>query len=226
MHRSKLDILKAMNPAKPETIQALIDFHRRAAGGFVMVDDPAKVDPPKVDPPKVDPPKVDPPKVDPDDEALGAAGLKALQTERDARKALETQLADLKSKQIDPKKLAEALGLEVPKDAKSTGEEILTGLQQQLADMKHETALYRIAAKHSITDADDIEILKGVKDEAAMEKLATRLAKKVDAPPVDPKKPKVDKSQHRGAGDGGKATSVQQVMAERRAAREKANSTT
>lgn len=54
------------------------------------------------------PAPADPPK--PDDQPLGAAGLKALQEERDARKALEKQLAALAPLQ----KLADALGTGTP----------------------------------------------------------------------------------------------------------------
>lgn len=54
---------------------------------------------------------------------------------------------------------------------------------------KAEAARYRIAAKHGISDDADLALLSSVTDEAAMEKLAARIAK-----PAGPGTPKPDMS--------------------------------
>lgn len=57
------------------------------------------------------------------------------------------------------------------------------------ATAKAEAARYRIAAKHGISDDADLELLSSVTDDAAMEKLAARIAK-----PAGPSTPKPDMS--------------------------------
>lgn len=177
MFCTKTEILRGLDPHNPASIQALIDFHRTAFGGFTMTVPP----PPPVVPGT--PPPPDPPPVVPDpgtdgDKPLGPNGEKALQAERDARKAIETELKEFKTAQADQaKRLAEALGIET-KDAKSS-EEVVTALQQQVQDMQRDNLVYRVVTDpaHPITDADDLELIKAAPDEATMRKLATRLAK-------------------------------------------------
>ena len=72
----------------------------------------------------------------------------------------------------------------------------MTQLQRHLNAMQHETAVYRLAAQHEITDQDDLELLKSATDEAAMTKLAERLAAKAAAPGA----PKPDATQGGGSG--------------------------
>lgn len=61
--------------------------------------------------------------------------------------------------------------------------------QAAAAEAKAEAARYRIAAKHGISEEADLDLLASVTDEAAMEKLAARIAK-----PAAPGTPKPDLS--------------------------------
>ena len=143
-----------------------------------------------------EPPKVDAPKgqAKPGDEPLGEGGKKALEAERDARKQAEADLAALR-KDFDGFKteLSKAFGIQ---PATGDGADAVTQLQRQLNAMQHETAVYRLAAQHEITDQDDLELLKSATDEAAMTKLAERLAAKAAAPGA----PKPDATQGGGSG--------------------------
>lgn len=138
----------------------------------------------------------EPPKTD--DAPLGDAGKKALEAERDARKKAEGDLAALR-KDFDGFKteLSKAFGIQ---PATGDGADAVTQLQQQLNAMQRETAVYRLAAQHEITDEDDLELLKSATDEAAMTKLAGRLAA---AKAATPGTPKPDATQ--GGGSGGSA---------------------
>lgn len=81
--------------------------------------------------------------------------------------------------------------------------------QAAAAEAKAEAARYRIAAKHGISEEDDLELLASVTDEAAMEKLAARIAK-----PAAPGTPKPDLS-------GGAKHEATGTVAEQIAAAEK-----
>lgn len=146
--------------------------------------------------PTVDPPKAGQPQSEPkgDNEPLGEGGIKALESEREARKQAESDLSALR-KDFDgfKTKLSEAFGI---KSATDDGSDALSQVQQQLASMQHETAVYRAAAKHEITDEGDLELLRSATDEAAMTKLAERLAARADAPST----PKPDSTQGGGKG--------------------------
>lgn len=222
MSATKISILRHLDPASPDTIQALIDFHRRHFGGSQME---VEADPGGDEKPPAGDGKPAEDGKHADDEILGEGGKKALKAERDARQALEKQVTDLKNSQIDPKKLAEALGIKLG-DAKSSGDDMVTALQKQVSDMQHESRLYRIVAKHQITDGDDVELLRSLGDEVAMERLATRLAKEssrdgsADNGKGETRRPRGDKSQGRGGDGDNRPSSVAQVIEERRAARE------
>lgn len=123
---------------------------------------------------------------DPGDRPLGPNGEKALQAERDARKALEQTVAQMQQAQKDQAKaFAEALGIKP--DSKDDGTKLLTTLQSEVAEMRRETTVLRLAAANGITDTKDIELLKSAKDEDAMSALAGRLAAKADEGPGTPK---------------------------------------
>lgn len=229
MHYTKAEILADLDPTRPETIQALIDSHRDAFGGSMMMadgDDDKKVaDGAKPDEP-ADGDKDKDGKTG--DEMLGAGGMKALQAERDARKKLETELQEFKTSQKNSqadqtKKLAEALGIKT-EDAKP--EDMVAELQKQIQDMKHDNLVYRIVTdpKHQITDKDDLELIAAAADEATMRKLAARFAKKKDDPESEKTStrrfPRQDPNQGRGGSNEGRPTSVAQVMADRAAARD------
>lgn len=119
------------------------------------------------------------------DEPLGEGGKKALDAERDARKAAEGQLSTLRG-EFDAFKaaLTEAVGV---KPEKGKEADPLAQVQQQLAQMQRENAVFRIAAEHAISDKDDLDLLRSATDEQAMSKLAGRLAAKADATPGTPK---------------------------------------
>lgn len=119
------------------------------------------------------------------DEPLGEGGKKALDAERDARKAAESQLSTLRN-EFDAFKtaLTEAVGV---KPKKGEEGDALTQVQQQLAQMQRENAVFRVAAEHGISDKDDLDLLRSATDEQAMSKLAGRLAAKADATPGTPK---------------------------------------
>lgn len=130
------------------------------------------------------------------DQPLGDAGKKALDAERDARKKAEGDLSALR-KEFDGFRstLAEAFG--VTSDKGGDGD-TLTTVQQEVATLRHEALVYRLAATHSITDEDDLELLKSAKAEQAP-KLAERLAAKAEAE-TKPGTPKPDTTQG-GAGE-------------------------
>lgn len=119
--------------------------------------------------------------------------------------------------------LKAALGID---DKKATSDELLRAMQKQLDELAKDKAVNDVARRHQITDADDIALLAGLGDEAAMDRLAARLARKggeQQEAPGKPGTPKPDPSQGRGSGGGVKPTSVAQVMAERAAARANSN---
>lgn len=153
------------------------------------------------------------------DEPLGEGGKKAIEAEREARKVAQDEAKALKGEFGALKDaLAEAFGIK-PKEG-DDGNAVLTAVQKQLADMQHEAAVLKLANEHKITDATDLELLATAKDADALKKLAERLApKEQDGDAKSPRKPKPDRGQGGSGGSGTK--SVAQVMADRRAAREK-----
>lgn len=210
MHNSKAEILRDLDPTNPATIHALINFHRAAFGGWTMEGEGEQAgtggDPPNSGDPKPGEPKGDPP----DDKPLGPNGEKALQSERDARKAIEAELAQLKAG------FASALGLK-DKDAKSGSEDILATLQQQMADLQHHNLVLSLANENEITDKDDLTLLRGFQgDEDAIRRLAARLKPtKADPEPNGKRRPPApDHSQ--GKGDGKAPSGREAGLAEAR----------
>lgn len=152
----------------------------RYGGMRMMADDPNPAD------------KSDP---RPDDSQLGEGGKAAIQAERDARKKAEQDLAALRG-EFDGFKstLTEAFGVKADK-GKDDGETLAT-IQKQLADIRSESEVLRLANAHKITDEADLKLLGATSDPEARASLAARLAP--TAEPVDPKKkpaPRPDLSQ-------------------------------
>lgn len=119
-------------------------------------DDPAPADPAPSDPaPTPDPKPADPPKPADDpkpsdnpDEPLGEPGKKALQAERDARKALEKQVSDMQAaQQTQMDALAKALGLkqDEPPDPAKLAEQV-SQEQARAREAQTQLAVYRRAA--------------------------------------------------------------------------------
>jgi len=109
------------------------------------------------------------------DEPLGAPGLKALQTERDARAAADKLAADLaaKVKEYEDRDKSEA---------EKTAER-LAASEKAAADAQIELARYKVAAEKGV----DADLLTG-DDEAAMRAAADKLlAWRGDVKPVVPK---------------------------------------
>lgn len=125
-------------------------------------------------------------------EPLGAAGVKALQQEREARGELEKQL---KAMQDQFAGLAEAFGVKAEKGAKP--DETIARLANTVGGIQGELAVERLARRHKITDEDDIAALLAVSDEGARAKLAARLAPADPGPDNEPRPriPKPDASQ-------------------------------
>lgn len=120
------------------------------------------------------------------DEPLGDNGKKALEAEREARKAAEKDLAAMRG-EFDTFKtaLSGALGVK-PED--TSAQDAMAALQQRMDAMQHDGEVYRLAAQHQITEQTDIDLLRSAKDAESMRKLAERLAAKgSDNTPGTPK---------------------------------------
>ena len=105
----------------------------------------------------------------PADKPLGEPGLKALREEREARERLEREVGPLRQQM---EALSRVFGGE-----STTGkpEDVVATLQQQVADMRHDTLVERVARSHGITDDRDVAVLRAIKDESLMQQLAERL---------------------------------------------------
>lgn len=204
MHHSKAEILRDLDPTNPATVQALIDFHRATFGGWKMEGDENGGDKPD-EGEKPDDKGEQKGDKGGDDKPLGPNGEKALKAEREARETLEKQLNQLKSG------LATALGVD-QKDAKSSTDDVLASVQQQLAAMQHANLVLSVANSHKITDEDDLALLRSIQDEEAVRKLAARLKPSDDAQGGQSlgkrRIPAPDPSQGKGSGSDSRATGV------------------
>lgn len=148
---------------------------------------------------------------EPTDDGKGgkAAVLADLATERDKRQALETQIAELQTAQkAQADALAKAFGLK-PEETSDTATLAaqVTALQEQFSQTQHQNAVLSVANQHGISDKDDLALLEAAKDEQAMRRLATRLAKANDT-----NTPKPDLTQG-GKGGNGQGSSPEQDFA-------------
>lgn len=115
------------------------------------------------------------------DAPLGQPGLKALQAERDRVTALENELKTLKPLREQMDALRGVFG----DKAADGGKDIVTTLQEQVAEMRRDTLVERVARSHGINDDTDVDLLRNAKDEATMLRLAERL-KATNAGPSSP----------------------------------------
>lgn len=220
-------ILAGLDHNDPESIRRLIDFHRSTFGGFAMTvpafgvpaggnvggvsngtfgGSAATGTTPLV---ITAPPSGQQPtggqQQDGDADELGAGGKQALKSERDARKALEKQVADLTAAQTaQMARLAEAFGLTPQNGGAPNADDVVSGLQDRIGALEHSTLVYQLVAQHGITDQADIDLLMGTQGGEAVGKLAARLAPKDQAGgSAAPRKrpPQPDPSQgHSGGG--------------------------
>jgi hypothetical protein len=63
-------------------------------------------------------------------------------------------------------------------------EDVVTNLQQQVAEMRHDTLVERVARSHGISDDKDVAVLRAIKDESLMQQLAERLKASNNTPPT------------------------------------------
>ena len=119
---------------------------------------------------------------EPKDEFNGEGGPKALAAEREARKAAEAKIAAYDAKENEAAKA----NLSEVERAQAEAAEAAKARDEASAEL----ARYKVAAKHGITDEDDLELLAAAPDEATMERLAARMASSGAA-----KTPKPDLSQ-------------------------------
>jgi hypothetical protein len=111
-------------------------------------------------------------------EPLGEGGIRALEAERTARRELEGQLTQIREG------LARAFGGNP--DPKASTDDVIAGLSQQVADLRHGALVERVARTHGITEDGDIDFLRSATDEDAMTRLAARLAARASAEPEPP----------------------------------------
>ncbi len=179
----------------PADLQTIIDTHRRLFGGWTMMADApadaaaeAKADPAKDAAKAPEAQKADSKPAD--DQPLGEGGKKALETEREARKALERQMNDLRQG------LASLAGGADPKGA--TPEDAIAELIDQFTSLKDDLEVERLARQHGITDERDITLLRKSSADARSD-LAARLKPTGTTNP--PGNPKPDPSVGKGGGD-------------------------
>lgn len=185
-----------LSPEQAAWLAQTFDRNRKYAGLRMMADDPARADDPKPG----DDPKEDP---KPDDEKLGEGGKKALEAERAKARAAEDATRALKGELDSIKSIfAKAAGIEVKEGDKD--EDVLNAVQQELAAIRQESAVLKLANTHKITDEGDLTILASATDAEQMKALAERLApKEQESDAKSRNKPKPDRTQGGGDGSGG-----------------------
>lgn len=199
-----------MPPELAETIAA----RREAFAGFRMMADEPPADETKAGRPE----QQEAGEQAGEDKPLGPAGERALAAVKDENKSLRTELNNFKQG------LADALGLENGKkpDADAIGE-----IQSELADLRRENRVAKLARTHGITDDGDIALLMEASETAAP-KLAERLKPTADSgatPPTNGRTfrhtPAPDPSVGKGNGGGTRPSSVRQAMEDIRARTQK-----
>lgn len=171
----------------PVGLAEIIETHRALFGDTVMMAEDKPVETPPEKP--TEQPKT---QAEKPEEKLQEAGIKALQAERDARKALESEVKDLKAAKGVLDKLAEVFakdGQQPDPAADLTAQvaELLKDRDDTKAEKARDALAKSVAKAHDITDVDDIDLLARQADEAAMNALAARLKGAVKAAPkADP----------------------------------------
>ena len=156
------------------------------------------------------------------DAQLGAAGIKALQAERDARKTLERQLADL----APLRKIAEALGGGDPaKGQTEIGQlnERLAAQEKAFADERAARLRLEVASEKGLTTAQARRLQGGTREEleADAADLVAAFAT-AGATPAKPTGPKPDPTQGGHVAPAAEQITLQQMQAMTPAQRVKA----
>ncbi len=206
----------------------ILDFHRSTFGDCRMEDDGGnKGGDGGTGSDKPDPADKDKGGDSDKDKPLGPNGEKALNAERDARQKAEREAKQSREK-VDSILAAFKNALGIEDDKGSDADDVAARLQERIDSLERGNLVERIARHHKITEDADIEFLKSAKDEEAMTALARRLAPSGGDAGDDNgngparNNPRPDPNQGKRGDSGARATSVAQVMADRRAAREKA----
>lgn len=136
---------------------------------------------------------------------LGEGGKKAIQSERDARKQaedkvkqMEAQLQSLQPMKEQMDKLRAAFG-----EPEQAGEDIVSTLQAQVAEMRLDNLVNNVARQHGITDDGDMQFLRTAGTPEQMQALAQRLKVSANPAPNTPGTPAPD------AGQGARQSSPQ-----------------
>lgn len=179
--------------ARGLTVDELLAFHAAHFGGARMEGEP------QGDPAPTPTPPSNAPAPTGDDKPLGPGGEKALQAERDQRKALEKTVADMKSAheaQMDA--LAKAFGLkkEDVSDADALAGKV-TGMSDQLEKLTRANLVLSVVNEHPNLSDEDKKVVAAIPDEATMRTVAARLAEA--GKPTG--KPKNDPPSNGGGGD-------------------------
>ena len=113
------------------------------------------------------------------DEPLGDGGKRALEAEREARRALEGQVTQMRE--------AFATALGTKPDKKASVEDMVSQLQEQFSTMQRATLVSAIARENEITKADDIALIEDAATEEGMRRIAARLKAAAESAPGTPK---------------------------------------
>lgn len=185
--------------AVPEELQAIIDTHRALFGGFVM-EAPETPESGESAPE----PKAESGPEGPADKELGPAGERALAAVRDENKQLRQELTGFKDA------LTQALGIEPSGDKKADALDLIRG---EVAALRRENAVQRVARTHGIAEESDIALLMRVSDEDMADFAARLKPLPAEAPKPDPAiDPALGKTNQ-----GGRLSGVQQYSDDWRA---------
>jgi len=149
---------------------------------------------------------------DDQDSSLNEGGRKALQVEREARKQLEKEVAELKNAKATLDQLAAVFTKDGEKpdpnaDLAAQVTEMRKQLEEAAADKERDQLAQKVATESDITDLGDLALIRAQADETAMRALAKRL-KGAGAPNLTHRTPRPDPSQGSGGQAGGRPSSV------------------
>lgn len=130
---------------------------------------------------------------------LGEGGIKALQSERKAREALEKQVKDLQGYKGQMDALADAFGVKGSKG--EDHETVVKNLQEQMQTLQRSNLVSQIAIEHGVTDKDDLALIADASSEEGMRRIAARIQAGTES---QPSTPKPDRSQGGRGGEGSK----------------------